>query len=75
MLGGALTAGLVLVIFYAVVQPGAAAKGTVATNVFVTALTRLSSPGVAGIPDHSKKGAAKPAAAPSGAYLQPVYNI
>jgi hypothetical protein len=75
MLGGALAAGLVLVVFYAVVQPGAASKGTAATNVFVATLTHLASPGVAGIADHSKKGTAKPAAAPSGGYLQPVYNI
>lgn len=75
MLGGALTAGLALIIFYAVVQPGAAARGTQATNVIVTALDHLSSPGVAGIADRSKKGSAKPAAAPSGSFLQPVYNI
>lgn len=74
MLGGALTAGLVLIVFYAVVQPGAAAKGTDVTNVFVTALTHLSSPGVAGIADRSKKSGAKPTST-TGGYLQPVYNI
>lgn len=75
MIGGALTAGLVLIVLYVVVQPGAAAKGGQATGVLVSSLQRLSSPGVAGIADRSKKGAAQPASAPTGGFLQPVYNI
>jgi hypothetical protein len=74
MISGALTAGLALIIFYAVVQPGAAKAGTQATGVLVTSLEHLSSPGVAGIPDRSKKGTAKPTST-TGGYLQPVYNI
>lgn len=75
MVSGALSATLLLVVLYVVVQPGAAKHGTEATGVLVTSLQRLGSPGVAGVGDHSKKSTAKPAAAPSGAYLQPVYNI
>jgi hypothetical protein len=63
---GFFSGSLALIALYTVSQPGVAAKLGVGSNVVVGLLHRALSPGVAGLPDRSKKGSAAASGASTG---------